>query len=78
MTNDGIDTAPARPESGPPAYTSLILRCWRGEKGKLRIRLVNVQSGASHLVSDLDELPDLISHLVLPAGVSHEESEANP
>jgi len=68
MTNPDVDSdiAPDRSESDPPQFTSLILRCWRGEMGQLRIRLVNVNSGVSHLVADLNELPDLVRRQVAP------------
>jgi hypothetical protein len=49
---------------GSPLYASFILRCWIDQSGRTRVRLVDVQSGVSHALSDLDAVPDLIRRLI--------------
>ncbi len=51
-------------EVGSPLYASFILRCWIDQSGQTRARLVNVQSGVSHVLNDLDVVPDLVRRLI--------------
>jgi hypothetical protein len=53
-----------REEAGSPLYASFILRCWIDQSGQTRARLVDVQSGVSHMLNDLDAAPDLVRHLI--------------
>jgi hypothetical protein len=62
------ETQPVDPldseEMGSPLYASFILRCWIDQSGQTRARLVDVQSGVSHMLNDLDAAPDLVRHLI--------------
>lgn len=51
-----------------PRYISLILRCWTSDEGQVRARLIDVRSGASQIVHDLDDLPGIVRQLVGEAG----------
>jgi hypothetical protein len=53
-----------REEAGSPLYASFILRCWIDESGQTRARLVDVQSGVSHMLNDLDAVSDLVRRLL--------------
>ena len=59
---------PNRPPSShneePTHYASFILRCWLGGGERLRARLVDVNSGVSYPVSNLDQLPHLLGQLL--------------
>jgi hypothetical protein len=55
-------------------YTSFILRCQTSPGGRVRARLVNVRSGLSWFVNDVDELPDIVRRLL--AQTAPEEGEA--
>ena len=56
-----------------PHYTSFILRCWFSDTGQLRARLIDVQSGASHLVKDWADLPELVRCLAETDLAGHKE-----
>jgi hypothetical protein len=56
--------APPGEEPDLACYASFILRCWQGGEGCIRARLVDVHTGRSYLVADLDELPEQIQRLV--------------
>jgi hypothetical protein len=66
------ETQPVDPldseEMGSPLYASFILRCWIDQSGGTRARLIDVQSGVSHVLTDLDAVPDLVRRLL--AGTS--------
>lgn len=47
-----------------PHYASFILRCQASTGGRVRARLVDVRSGISCPVHDLDELPDIVRRLL--------------
>ncbi|MGD1994708.1 MAG: hypothetical protein PVI59_16065 [Anaerolineae bacterium] len=51
-------------ELGSPLYASFILRCWIDQSGQTRARLVDVQSGVSHMLNDLDAVSDLVRRLL--------------
>jgi len=54
-------------EAESPHYASFILRCWTSDLGQIRARLIDVHTGVSRPVTDLDELPGLVRHLVAQA-----------
>ncbi len=45
-------------------YTSFVLRCWIDGRGQVHAHLLVAHSGVSHLVNDLDSLPELVRRLV--------------
>ena len=47
-------------EPAPPRYVSFILRCQARSGGRVRARLLEVRSGFSCSVDDLDELPSIV------------------
>lgn len=49
-------------------YASFLLRCSTDGQGHLRARLIEVGSGVSHALADLDHLPDLVRRLLTAAG----------
>ncbi len=51
-------------EVDSPLYASFILRCWTDQCGQTRARLVDVQSGVSHVLNDLDAVPDLVRNFL--------------
>ena len=51
-------------ESTAPHYASFVLRCWTGDLGRIRARLIDVHSGVSRPVNDLADLPGMVRHLV--------------
>jgi hypothetical protein len=56
-------------------YASFILRCQASPDGRVRARLVNVRSGLSWPVNDLDELPDIVRRLLTQsAPEAHDEA----
>lgn len=55
---------PGHEEIGSPDYASFILRCWANKGQPVRVRLVDVNSGVSHPVADLNTLPDLLRRLI--------------
>jgi hypothetical protein len=54
-------------DGAQPHYTSFILRCQASTGGRVRARLVNVRSGLSWPVNDLDKLPDIVRRLLAQA-----------
>jgi hypothetical protein len=50
-----------------PHYVSFILRCWTDRQGQLRARLIEVDSGVSHPMADLEALPSLVHRLAVQA-----------
>jgi hypothetical protein len=60
-------------EPEPPHYASFVLRCWTGDLGQIRARLIDVHSGVSRPVNDLAELPGLVRHLVEQAVPDEQE-----
>ncbi len=60
-------------------YASFILRCWQDSEDsgeQVRARLVDVNSGVSHPVSDLSQLPDLLGQLLRRMGFQPLDTEA--
>jgi hypothetical protein len=48
-------------------YASFVLRCWIGGSGRIQARLIDVQSGISHPLASLADLPQQVQHLMAPA-----------
>jgi hypothetical protein len=46
-----------------PHYASFILRCWQDAE-RVRARLIDVSSGATYPVTDLDVLPEMVARLL--------------
>jgi len=62
---DAITDRPVEPEkSTSPHHASYILRCWTGDVGQIRARLIDVHSGATWPVADLVDLPALVRRLM--------------
>jgi len=60
-------TSPPNPDHGgadTTDYASFILRCWVSEGQTARVRITDVNSGVSHLITDLDTLPDFLRRLI--------------
>lgn len=70
-------------QTGTHYHTSFILRCWQDNGDSLRARLVDVNSGISYPVPDLDKLPELVWHLLqqmhfsLPPSTTNHTTEDN-
>jgi hypothetical protein len=47
-----------------PHYASFLLRCWPGEDGKVRVRVIGVRTGVNHCLADLDDLPALLRQMM--------------
>ena len=64
-----VDSSPPVVEetATPSQYSSFVLRCWTSSGGQTRVRLLDVQSGASYPAADLVELPDLLRRLIKQA-----------
>lgn len=43
---------------------SFILRCWVGQERRVRVRLIDVETGVAHNVADLDQLLTLLARLI--------------
>ena len=63
MTNSP-PPSPHDNEPGPTQYVSFILRCWQDGEARVRARLVDVNSGLSYPVSNLNQLPHLLWRLL--------------
>ena len=50
-------------EPPPPHYASFILRCWTGGGGQMRVRLIDVRSGADCSLDDITELPAVVRRM---------------
>jgi hypothetical protein len=48
-------------------HASFVLRCWIGSDGQIRARLIDVQSGISHPLASLADLPYQVQRLMAPA-----------
>jgi hypothetical protein len=59
-----------------PRYASFILRCWIGEEGQLRARLIDIRTGVGHIIGNLDLLPDLVHRLVTNTPPTDAETQA--
>jgi hypothetical protein len=59
-------------ESAPPHYTSFILRCHVDTDGRVRARLVDVRSGISCPIGDLEEVPGIVRGLLTPVAEDDE------
>jgi hypothetical protein len=71
---DAITDRPVEPEkSTSPHHASYILRCWTGDVGQIRARLIDVHSGATWPVADLVDLPALVRRLMVPAAPGQRE-----
>ena len=64
MTDTSSPPNPDHSEADSTNYATFILRCWVSEGHYARIRLTDVGSGVSHLVTDLDTLPGLLRRLI--------------
>ncbi len=42
---------------------SYVVRCWADEHGQMHAMLVDVRTGASHPVADVNGLPELLHEL---------------
>lgn len=51
-------------EGAPPRYASFILRCQTRTDGGIRTRLLDVRSGFTCSVDDLDQLPNIVRELL--------------
>jgi hypothetical protein len=60
-------------EDAQPRHASFILRCQTSAGGRLRARLVDVRSGVSCSIGDLDELPDIVRGLLSQASPAEDE-----
>lgn len=54
-------------------HTSFILRCQTGAGGRLHARLLDVRSGVSCPIDDLDELPGIVRDLLSQASLATED-----
>lgn len=62
---DAIADEPADLQpSTSPHHASYILRCWTGDMGQIRARLIDVHSGVTWPVADLLDLPGLVQRLM--------------
>ena len=62
---DAIADEPANLEPPTsPHHASYILRCWTGDLGQIRARLIDVHSGTTWPVADLVDLPGLVQRLM--------------
>jgi hypothetical protein len=62
---DAAQRQPSGQESSEPIqYASFILRCWTSGSGQIRARLIDAQSGISHPVADLADLPEQVRSLM--------------
>ncbi len=77
MTNPTHTLSPDDEALAPSRYSSFILRCWTGG-GQVRARLIDVGSGASYPVTNLADLPKLVSGVLsrsLPKDAAGAQSE---
>jgi hypothetical protein len=54
-------------------HASYILRCWTGDLGQIRARLIDVHSGVTWPVADLFDLPGLLQRLMDRAAPKEQE-----
>jgi hypothetical protein len=59
-------------------HASFILRCWSNPGGKVRARLIDVRTGVTYPLADLDDIPALTRRLlgtgpILDAGIERNE-----
>ena len=75
---DAISDRPADAETpASPHHASYILRCWTGDVGQIRARLIDVHSGATWPVADLVDLPALVRRLMVPAAPGQREQSVH-
>jgi hypothetical protein len=67
---------PSSHNEEPTRYVSFILRCWTGEEGQLRARLIDVRTDVGHIVGSLALLPDLVRRLMTNAPPTDAETHA--
>jgi len=48
---------------------SFVLRCWTDKQGQVRTQVVDVRTGVSHPVADLEHLAGVLEKLVTAGGV---------
>lgn len=71
---DAIPGRPADPEPRTSSHhASYILRCWTGDLGQIRARLIDVHSGVTWPVADLVDLPGLVQRLMARDPIELEE-----
>lgn len=61
----------------PIHYVSFIVRCWQDSEAHLRARLVDVNSGVSYPVANLNGLPAVLRRLLHSVFVPAEGSDNN-
>ncbi len=64
MKNTAPEPSPDESQPTAPCHASFIVRCWIGQEQQMRIRLIDVNSGISHPVANLDNLPKLLISLL--------------
>ena len=75
---DAIPDPPVDPKkTASPHHASYILRCWTGDLGQIRARLVDVHSGVTWPVPNLVDLPGLVQRLMVQATPDAEEQTAD-
>lgn len=67
MQESSQNHAISDPNTDQHAYVSFILRCWVGKGGNIHARLIETNTGASHLITDLDMLAKLVRQLITKA-----------
>ncbi len=55
------------PNADQHTYVSFILRCWVAKGGNIHVRLIETNTGTSHLITDLDMLARLVRQLITKA-----------
>ena len=58
------ELSPEEGEEAAPCHASFVVRCWISREQPMRIRLIDVNSGISHPVADLNSLPRLLLSLL--------------
>ena len=71
-----MERAESRREGSLPHYASFMLRCWRGEGERVRVRLIEVASGESFALADLAGLPGLLQRLLASAERAEADSDS--
>ena len=75
---DAIADEPANLEPPTsPHHASYILRCWTGDLGQIRARLIDVHSGTTWPVADLVDLPALVRRLMAQAAPGQREQSGH-
>ncbi len=75
MEDRATTDASQQGETGPPRYISFIVRCQARMGGGVRARLLEVRSGFTCSVDDLDKLPEIVRRRVAQATDQAEEPQ---